>query len=180
MSEENKNVNAEEQLKKIFETETAQEFNKALITRISSLENQETPKKAGETCTEFIRSVMESSSPAIKLTSSQLLTFEQYSQVARSTAIYPPERGLEYCTLGLLSEAGEIAGKLKKAIRDNNGVLTDEAKVGLRKEGGDCLWYLSEIALLLGTTLAEMASDNNKKLLDRQARNVLGGSGDNR
>ena len=90
------------------------------------------------------------------------------------TAIFPEDQGLAYTTLGLAGEAGEIANKVKKVIRD--GRSTD----GISDELGDVLWYLAAVANELGADLGDIANNNLKKLADRQARNVLGGSGDNR
>lgn len=108
-------------------------------------------------------------------------TFEEYAKVADSTAIYP-NRGSNpyYPVLGLCGESGEIAEKLKKVMRDNDGELTDEKRDELEKELGDVLWYLQACAHEIGTTLEKVAKRNNDKLLSRQARGKLQGSGDNR
>lgn len=121
-------------------------------------------------------------------------TFEEYSKVAVKTAIYPSvfqwlDNGHSsqlvevtgvYAGLGLASEAGEVAGKLKKVIRDNQGVMPDEVKKQIIKECGDCLWYLAVILEELDSSLAYAAKENNIKLLDRQKRGVIQGSGDER
>lgn len=82
--------------------------------------------------------------------------------------------------LGLAEEAGEVAGKLKKVYRDNNGVFTDEIKLAIVLELGDCLWYLTRIAVRLGFSLARVALENTLKLRSRRARGVTAGSGDHR
>ena len=84
-----------------------------------------------------------------------------------------------YDGLGL-GEAGEVQGKIKKIIRDNGGVITDEAKDDILKELGDTLWYIASMCENLGITLEDVANYNITKLRDRQKRGVLGGSGDNR
>lgn len=101
--------------------------------------------------------------------------FNLYQKQARQTAIYPKKQGLEYTALGLVNEAGEYAGKIKKLIRD--GEIND---LEAAKELGDVLWYLAVCADELGYDLSEIAAMNLKKLKSRQERGVLGGSGDNR
>jgi NTP pyrophosphatase (non-canonical NTP hydrolase) len=82
--------------------------------------------------------------------------------------------------LGLADESGEVLAKFKKILRDKKGVLSDEDKKEIVKELGDILWYVNAVAHLLDSSLEEVARKNNEKLLSRQQRNVLGGSGDNR
>lgn len=109
------------------------------------------------------------------------LTFDTYQERIADFAVYP-EKGtgskmeLAYLALGLTGEAGEVSEKIKKFIRDG-GVL-DEASV--IKELGDVLWYLTRLANTLCHDLYDVASMNIQKLQDRQARNVLAGSGDER
>lgn len=108
------------------------------------------------------------------------MTFNDYQDLAKTTAIYPGEYKLVYPALGLTGEAGEVAEKVKKLLRDKQGVVSDEFKTELKKELGDVLWYLSAMATDLGLTLEEIAQANYQKLKDRQERKVLSGSGDNR
>jgi NTP pyrophosphatase (non-canonical NTP hydrolase) len=82
--------------------------------------------------------------------------------------------------LGLVGEAGEVADKLKKVIRDHGGVLTDPVRDAVAKELGDVLWYLSVLAYELDYDLNTIAQDNLDKLASRQERGVISGSGDNR
>ena len=110
------------------------------------------------------------------------LTFAQYQIGAKSTAIYPGNgtiTGLSYAALGL-GEAGEVQGKVKKVIRDNEGILTDDKRFEISKELGDILWYVAAVADEIGVPLEEIAEANYKKLTSRKERGVLGGSGDNR
>src|SRR4051812_36867918 len=72
-----------------------------------------------------------------------------------------------------LSEAGEVQGKIKKIIRDSGGILTEEHRAALRKEIGDAIWYLSEVAKEAGIDLGEAPVENLERLLDRQERGVL-------
>ena len=102
------------------------------------------------------------------------MTFDEYQEFARSTAIYPEECKVTYPTLGLCGEAGEVAEKVKKNIRD------DKSLDGVGLELGDVLWYISALADDLGVTLEEVARANVDKLTSRKERNMIGGSGDNR
>lgn len=103
-----------------------------------------------------------------------MIYFSQYQAQAKTTAIFPQDKALEYLTLGLVGEAGEVANKIKKVLRD--GRSTD----GILDECSDILWYLAMLVDELGGDLGEVADANLRKLADRQERNVLGGSGDNR
>jgi len=85
-----------------------------------------------------------------------------------------------YPTLGLSGETGEIAEKVKKIIRDDQGVITDEKRDQIAKEAGDVLWYLSQLATEIDYSLEDIAQMNLDKLASRAARGVLSGSGDNR
>ena len=105
----------------------------------------------------------------------------EYQKLARKTAIYPDlGNNFIYPVLGLCGETGEIAEKIKKIIRDKKGVVSGEDKVQIEKELGDVLWYISNVASELGMSLETIVQNNVKKLQDRQNRNMLRGSGDNR
>jgi NTP pyrophosphatase (non-canonical NTP hydrolase) len=109
------------------------------------------------------------------------MDFATYEEKARSTAIYPNKgNNLIYPVLGIAGEAGEVAEKVKKLIRDSNGVPTDEWKRELMKELGDVLWYVTAIAAELGYSLENVAEFNVLKLSSRRDRDMLHGSGDNR
>ena len=108
------------------------------------------------------------------------ITLEGYQRLAKETAIYPESAKLVYPILGLAGEAGEIANKYKKVIRDDNGVLSEEKANELKKELGDVLWYVSAIASDLGISLGEVAIRNADKLHSRKERGQIQGSGDNR
>ena len=109
-------------------------------------------------------------------------TFDDYQAAALTTAIRTGNDTLDLChwVLGITGESGEIAEKVKKIIRDHDGVLSDEAKGEIAKEIGDVLWYLAVLAETLGFSLGALADANIEKLASRKARGVLGGSGDNR
>ena len=109
------------------------------------------------------------------------MTFQEYQDEARKTAIYPnKDNNFVYPTLGLAGEAGEVAEKIKKVIRDGNGIVSEEKKVEITKELGDVLWYVANLAKELGISLEEVAQKNIEKLQSRQQRGELHGSGDNR
>lgn len=84
--------------------------------------------------------------------------------------------------LGLAGETGEVLEKIKKMIRDKNGVFqaTPEDIDELKKELGDVLWYLSAIAFYNGIELDDVVRANLDKLRSRKERNQIHGSGDNR
>ena len=111
------------------------------------------------------------------------LTPNEYQQKASATAIYPAERGVEYVALGLASEAGEVAGKAKKQIRDGanwSGEQREEHRQTMSDELGDVQWYVAEMAKNLNITLEELMCRNLEKLRSRAERGVLQGSGDKR
>jgi len=109
------------------------------------------------------------------------MTFEEYQKLSRETAIYPDkDKNFVYPTLGLVGEAGEVAEKIKKILRDKNSVIDEETKKELAKELGDVLWYLSQLITELNLSLDEIASLNIDKLSSRKERGTLHGSGDNR
>lgn len=113
------------------------------------------------------------------------MDFKEYQEKSRKTALYP---GLgdtfQYPILGLVAEAGEVADKLKKHIRDRNlhkpSDLNEEQRQELAKELGDVMWYLAQLATELGVSLDEIAQQNIEKLYSRLERGKIGGSGDNR
>ncbi|MEY4370920.1 MAG: hypothetical protein RIQ48_636 [Pseudomonadota bacterium] len=106
------------------------------------------------------------------------MNINTYQEEAAKTAIYKDK--LIYPTLGLAGEAGEMANKVKKILRDNAGELSDEVRKDLIKELGDVMWYCAALATDLGTSLGEICFVNIEKLKSRQERNQIGGSGDNR
>ena len=85
-----------------------------------------------------------------------------------------------YPTLGLVNEAGEVAGKIKKIFRDRGGEITDADREALKGELGDVLWYLTQICTNLDLTLEEVAEANLDKLFSRLERGQIQGDGDHR
>ena len=134
------------------------------------------------------------------------MTFEVYQHAAHKTAIYPNvivpgyqetnvvdfhsgtaqqamrlmECPLAYPALGLAGEAGELANKVKKVLRDDGGAITEERRKDLLDELGDVLWYVAELATCLGGDLQEVAAKNIEKLQSRAERGKLQGQGDQR
>ena len=102
--------------------------------------------------------------------------FDDYQWAATPTATYPDGQELQYLALGLTSEAGEVADKLKKLIRDNETQLErlTEQKQGIIAELGDVLWYTAMLAYELDY-FSTVASDNIDKLESRQKRGVSAG-----
>ncbi len=110
------------------------------------------------------------------------MELNDYQESAEKTAIYKGKNtidGLVYTALGL-GEAGEVQNKVKKVLRDDNGILTENKKIEIAKELGGNLWYIAMCAKEIGYTLEEIASLNLSELRSREERNVLTGSGDNR
>lgn len=108
------------------------------------------------------------------------MTLNEYQQKALETAIYPEQYKVIYPALGLTGEAGEVADKVKKIIRDGNGKLSDEKRKEIAKEVGDVCWYIATMAHDIGYTLEEICQMNYEKLSSRKERGVIGGNGDNR
>jgi NTP pyrophosphatase (non-canonical NTP hydrolase) len=104
----------------------------------------------------------------------------EYQCLSRRTAEYPRDAWLAYPALGLAGEAGEVAEHAKKAIRDDGGQVSEERRAAMAKELGDVLWYVAQLASELKLDLDEIAQANLDKLLSRQQRGVLSGSGDDR
>lgn len=108
-------------------------------------------------------------------------SFATYQRESRKTwKLVPTEGPLVYPTLGLVNEAGELAGKIKKIFRDRGGVVSEADREALKGELGDVLWYLAQICTELDLSLEEVAQHNLDKLRSRMERGTLGGDGDNR
>ena len=103
-----------------------------------------------------------------------------YQEKAVATAIYPETHKITYPALGMAGEAGEVANKVKKIIRDGKKSLPDDWQQQLASEIGDVLWYCAALARDLDMSLATIMAANLDKLKARQEQGTLGGSGDKR
>jgi len=107
------------------------------------------------------------------------VTFGEYQNNAINTAVYPKKGdNIYYPALGLGGEAGEVLNKIKKVMRDHNGVVSDEMRSSLIAEIGDCLWYCAALCSEVGITMEAVAVKNIEKLKERSRRGNLQGSGD--
>lgn len=111
-----------------------------------------------------------------------MLTINNYQKEAHKTACYLglEEGNYTYPVMGLAEEAGEVCGKFAKAVRDENGIISEERKQAIKKELGDVCWFIAEISTLLNLNLEDVMQGNLDKLASRKARGVLHGSGDDR
>src|SRR5438552_8219236 len=116
-----------------------------------------------------------------------IMNFEEYQRLSKKSAIYPslgvsdgPFVGWIYPSLGLAGETGEVVENIKKLIRDNRLALDDEFREKIKKELGDILWYVSQLASELSLSLADIAKSNLDKVESRRARGLLHGRGDER
>ena len=110
-------------------------------------------------------------------------TLSDYQNDCNMSAIYPGKSkllGLQYVILGLVGEAGEIAQKLKKQIRDRDGVMDKAFQENLMMESGDVMWYVAMLCTELGFDLGDVANRNIEKLRARMLANTIKGDGDNR
>ena len=109
------------------------------------------------------------------------MDFKTYQKKARVTAQYPNlGSNFIYPTLGLVGEAGEVAEKVKKVIRDRKGIFDEVSKNSIKKEIGDVLWYLSNLSTEFGFDFEEVAMQNLEKLKLRAKNGTISGSGDER
>jgi NTP pyrophosphatase (non-canonical NTP hydrolase) len=109
------------------------------------------------------------------------MDFNDYQQKSRKTAKYPAiGHAVIYPTLGLVNEAGEVAGKIKKVFRDKDGEISPETREALKGELGDVLWYIAQVCTELDLNMDEVAEYNIEKLYSRLERGKIQGDGDNR
>ena len=109
-----------------------------------------------------------------------MMDFQDYQQKARETAVYPREYAMLYPALGLCGEAGEVAEKIKKVIRDKGGEFDEHDRMNIRKELGDVLWYIAQLCSDLDLRMESVAIANVEKLRVRKEKGTLQGSGDDR
>lgn len=108
------------------------------------------------------------------------MNLNEYQDKTLETAIYPSagtgaDIELFYLAMGLTSEAGEVAGKIKKLLRDGH---YDPGN--LAYELGDCFWYLARLADAIGYDAEDILTINYNKLMKRKDNGTISGSGDNR
>ena len=109
------------------------------------------------------------------------MDLNHYQKESRKTALYPDVGSNSiYPTLGLVGEAGEVADKVKKVLRDKNGLFDKESRDAIKYELGDVLWYISQLSSELGYELEDVALTNLEKLNSRKIRGKIQGSGDDR
>ena len=109
------------------------------------------------------------------------MKFDDYQKDAVATAIYPNQGdNLYYPALGLAGEAGEVCDKIKKIMRDCDGIPTGDQEIEILKELGDVLWYVANLCEELDCDMSHAAATNITKLQSRKMRGTLKGSGDNR
>ena len=109
----------------------------------------------------------------------ETIDFKRYQRESRKTwRLVHTDHAIVYPTLGLVNEAGEVAGKIKKIFRDKDGVISETDREALKSELGDVLWYLTQICTELDLSLEEVAAQNITKLFDRLERGVIRGEGD--
>lgn len=108
------------------------------------------------------------------------MNMNEYQAAALQTAVYPEQMRIIYPALGMNGEAGEVADKVKKVIRDNNLDFDAEKREAIALEIGDVLWYCATLAHDIGYSLEQIAQMNIYKLASRKKRGTLSGSGDNR
>ena len=109
------------------------------------------------------------------------MNFNDYQRKSRKTAGYPAiGHPVIYPTLGLVNEAGEVAGVIKKVFRDKDGEINDETRAMLKAELGDVLWYVAQVCTELGLSMDEVAEYNIDKLYSRLERGTIRGDGDER
>ena len=106
---------------------------------------------------------------------SKPLDLNSYQRAAERTAIYASKHAILYPALGLAGEAGEVANKVKKMMRDG-----EFDREGIKQELGDCLWYIAAMCRDLNVSMTDLAMANLEKLLDRKSRGTLKGNGDKR
>jgi NTP pyrophosphatase (non-canonical NTP hydrolase) len=120
-------------------------------------------------------------SMATQNAAAQIALFDDYQRQSRKTwQLVHTDHPIVYPTLGLVNEAGELAGKVKKIFRDKGGAIAEADRNALKQELGDVLWYLAQICTELDLSLSEVAEANLVKLFSRLERGRIGGEGDDR
>ena len=109
------------------------------------------------------------------------MNFNDYQQRAITTSTMTDNTAAPaYYTLGLVGEAGEIAEKVKKILRNHDGDFSKLDTADITRELGDVLWYIALLADNFDIRLEDIAAVNLAKLADRQTRGVVNSTGDYR
>ena len=111
------------------------------------------------------------------------MEFNEYQKLASRTAVFSGKQAefpLAYVALGLAGESGELIEKIKKVLRNHDGIVSEEKREAIKLEIGDCLWYLSQIARMCDISFDDAAKANVAKLSDRAERGVIKSEGDAR
>jgi len=104
----------------------------------------------------------------------------QDKSMKTDTKVVINDNRIAFYALGIADEAGEVAGKIKKLIREKNSVLTEDYKKEIVKELGDVLWYMTQMCTYMNVSLEDVAKSSIEKIMSRQERGKLFGNGDNR
>lgn len=107
-----------------------------------------------------------------------MMNLYEYQLQAMKTAVYNSTHAIMYPALGLAEEAGEVAGKIAKMLRDD--IKLDDQKEKIEAEMGDVLWMLAALAKGCNLSLQTIAEKNLEKLAKRQKNDTLNGEGDDR
>lgn len=108
------------------------------------------------------------------------MKLNEYQEAALSTAIYPNDGKISYLALAICGEAGELADKVKKVLRDKKGQFYQVDLTAIAMELGDILWYVANLSKVLGYDLSDIAQLNIEKINGRVERGTIHGAGDNR
>ena len=101
--------------------------------------------------------------------------YDNYAEFVESMIITEGDDRLFENTLGLVGEAGEVAEKIKKVVRDGNVNLD-----AIQKELGDVIFYWYALHGALDLDPAWTIEVNRKKLSARKERGTIRGNGDDR
>lgn len=115
----------------------------------------------------------------MKKNSYDIMNVKEYEDFMSTSKVYDC-LPIVYPILGMNGEAGEAAEKVKKCLRDNNGVFSNQVKTDIMRELADVLWYIWATADDMGYTLEDVMEIGIEKVEKRQKTNTIHGSGDNR
>lgn len=108
-------------------------------------------------------------------------TIENYQEFVKITQKFPRNVANEYLVLGLVSEAGEVAGVWKRVLRQDNATEDSEiTRKNMIQELGDVLWYVTALCLQNEITLEDLIEINTEKLAKRLLNGTIKGKGDER